>query len=430
MRILFTFSIAMAFITAKAQKLLTVEDAINIALKNNFNIQVARNDADISTINNTPGNAGMMPSLNITGSGNYELQNVYQELQEGDKIHYPLLSNTSVNIAAELAWTLFDGGKMFVTKAKLNEIEALGEIQHKNQVLQTLYDVIAAYYDIVRQKQQLTSIYEVMNFNQERVKIAQTAFIAGSIVKSDLLQAKIDLNVIMENAINQQYIIEVARKNLNVLMGQNTDELFDVSDSILFYFSPDINAMIDRLDSLNTSILLFQKQIDIARLNIKEYNRLYSPKIQFRAGYFLSQINNSDGSFSENRSFGPLIGGSVAIPVYNAGENKRLVNTAKIQLQSAENSLRYIKLQKHTELKNALTDFENQQKLLQIEEENNELARENLEISLNRLRLGQTNSLEVHQAQEDFVQSSTRLINFKYNLKIAETKLKQLIALL
>ena len=107
-----------------------------------------------------------------------------------------------------------------------------------------------------------------------------------------------------------------------------------------------------------------------------------------------------------------------------------MVNTAKIQLQSAENSLRYIKLQKHTELKNALTDFENQQKLLQIEEENNELARENLEISLNRLRLGQTNSLEVHQAQEDFVQSSTRLINFKYNLKIAETKLKQLIALL
>ena len=75
-----------------------------------------------------------------------------------------------------------------------------------------------------------------------------------------------------------------------------------------------------------------------------------------------------------------------------------------------------------------MRDFENQQQLLQIERENNALTKENIQISLARLRLGQTTTLEVHLAQENFELSSARLINFQYNLKVAETKLKQLIS--
>jgi len=75
-----------------------------------------------------------------------------------------------------------------------------------------------------------------------------------------------------------------------------------------------------------------------------------------------------------------------------------------------------------------LTEFENQQELLKIEAENNALAKENLQISVDRLKHGQTTSLEVRRAQDDYVQSSTRLINFRYALKLAETKLKQIVS--
>ena len=80
-----------------------------------------------------------------------------------------------------------------------------------------------------------------------------------------------------------------------------------------------------------------------------------------------------------------------------------------MELQSAQYNLDNVKLQANTDLQNALTDFENQQRLLQIEKNNNQLAKENMEISLQRLRLGQTTSLEVHQAQENYVQSSTQI---------------------
>jgi Outer membrane protein len=155
---------------------LTLEKAINITLKNNFDILIARNDADIAKMNNTAGNAGMLPTVNVNGSGSYSNDNVYQKLSSGTVNKYSSLSNTLVGANAELSWTLFDGGKMFVTKNKLNEIQSLGELQFQSKVLETMYNVIAAYYDIVRQKQQLSSINEAISYNKERVTIAQTGF--------------------------------------------------------------------------------------------------------------------------------------------------------------------------------------------------------------------------------------------------------------
>jgi outer membrane protein len=204
--------------------------------------------------------------------------------------------------------------------------------------------------------------------------------------------------------------------------------LFEVSDSIPLNYTPDTTKLNQQLDSLNTNILFYRKQIDIARLNLKENNALYLPILNLRAGYYLSQTQNSEGTILENRYNGPQIGGTLVLPLYNAGENRRKMNVSKLEVQSAEYDYQNIKLQVNTDIQNALTEFENQQRLVVLEEENNILARENLEISIQRLRLGQTTSLEVHQAQEDFVLSCTRLINFKYNLKISETKLKQLVA--
>lgn len=159
---------------------------------------------------------------------------------------------------------------------------------------------------------------------------------------------------------------------------------------------------------------------------IKEIERTRLPKINLNAGYFYN-LTNQSSTVSLNRSFGPQIGATISVPVYLSGDINRQSNIARIQLSTASFRFEDYKLQLNTELQNALNHFENQLKLLQIETENTELTKENLEISIQRLRLGQTNSLEVHLAQEEFVQSATRLINFKYNLKMAETKLKQLM---
>jgi len=414
--------------TAFAQVKLSPDDAINMALKYNYDIQVSRNVADISKTNNTAGNAGMLPVVQMTGSVNSGQNSVYQKLSSGTVNDFSSQSSTTLNAGAELNWTLYDGGKMFVTKSKLTEIESLGELQFRERVLQTRFDVIAAYYDVVRQKQQGKLINDLIIYNRERVKIIKTGFDAGYFVKTDLLQSQIDLNVALESSINQQFNVKKALKSLNLLLGKDNTTMYEVIDSIPLNFSPDRALLTEQLYKKNTGILLSQKQIDIARLSLKENETGYLPKLNFKAGYYFSKSSNSVGSTLENQTYGPQIAGTLAVPLFSAGENKRKVTATKLDVLSAQYQMENVKLQTKTELENALTDFENQQELLRIERENYALAKENLQISLQRLSHGETTSLEVHLAQESFTQSFTRLVNFQYNLKISESKLKQLIA--
>ena len=429
-KIILNLSIIIFFIPLTySQKVLSSEDAISIALKYNYDILVARNSATTDSVNNTPGNAGMLPDVTISSAESYSTATkLHQKFSDGSTLSSSNTQSNSLNANIGLSWTLFDGGKMFVTKRKLSEIQELGEIQFRDRVLQTVYDVILAYYDVVRQKQELASINEVITYNLDRVKISQTSFDAGLSPKTNLLQAKIDLNVYQENAINQQSIILAAKRSLNQLLGRNTDVQFEVLDSIPISESLDNRVLSQKIDSSNTSILAYQKQIDVDKLSIKEMNSMLLPKIFFNTGYGLFQSNSPDGNPLVNRTIGPSVGGTVSIPIYQGGNAIRQIKVAKIQLQSDQFNLENIRLKVNQQLQNALTQFENQLNLLKIEKDNAILAKENLEISIQRLRYGQTTSLEVSLAENSFVDSLTRLINFEYNLKVAETKLKQLLA--
>jgi outer membrane protein len=419
------------FSNALAQKLLTAEEAVAIALKNNFDILVARTTADIDKVNNTAGNAGMLPNVGINAADNKTVSNnLDYKLASGVE---GLSSNTATNSFTaniSLNWTLFDGLKMFVTKKKLNEIEVLGEIQFKQQVLQSVYDVTVAYFNVVMQKQQLSSLMEVINYNTERVKILQTSFDAGLSAKNNLLQAKIDLNVFQENAINQKSVITAAKRALNQLLGQDSEVSFEVADSIFVNFKPDRKTLEQKIAEVNPAILAMQSQVEIARLSVKEFNAFRLPKLNFIAGYYYSRNDNSAGFQLFSKTYGPQFGGTLSIPIFQGGNYSRQIAAAKIQLQAVKYGLDVTKLQINAQLENAIMDFEEQQRLLDIELANDALAKENLDISMQRLRLGQTTALEVRQAQESYVDSRTRLINFSYSLKVAETHLKQLIAAL
>jgi outer membrane protein TolC len=79
------------------------------------------------------------------------------------------------------------------------------------------------------------------------------------------------------------------------------------------------------------------------------------------------------------------------------------------------------------QLQKALNDFADQETLLKMEQDNAGLAKENLEISMQRLRFGQATALELRQAEESYERSLTRLIDIEFNLKLAEIKIKQLV---
>lgn len=430
MKKIILFIILAISVGARAQNQISLQQAIDLALKNNFDIIVSRHQADINRLNNTMGNAGMLPTVNINGTGDAGRFNVHQTLSSGVENKYSSQVTTDLGANAVLSWTLFDGGKMFVTKKRLSEMQASGELQYNAQVMAVMYDVIATYFDVVRQKEQLRYINEIIEYNKQRVVIAQTGFNAGTLPKTELLQAQIDMNVAMGDAITQEYAISEVLKSLNVLLGEEASSTIDVSDKIPASEVPDKSEMLQKVETSNADLLVLKKQIDVAQLSLKEAQSAYYPTFKMQGGYYYTKGTKSQGTDKSDQSYGMQVGGTLTIPIYTAGETKRKKAVAKTELMIAQNDLENAKLQINKDLLSAYDDFYSQQKLLKIEEQNHLLAKENMEICLQRLRLGQTTSLEVHQSQESYSQSSYRLINFEYNMKLAETKLKQMISAL
>ena len=427
----YLFPILLLFTTAGfsyGQSLLTIEDAVKLVLRNNYDILVSRAAADISKTNNSAGNAGMLPSVGVRAGDNFSVYNVSTEPSTGGTTNYPNFQTNTFSAAAELDWTLFDGGKMFITRKKLSEMNMLGEIGFRDKVSQTVFNTVLAYYDVVRQKQQLESVEEGIRNNRERVKILQASFNAGLVPKTDLLQAQVDLNVYLENAILQETIIQSARRTLNQLLSRDSETPFEVVDSIDLTYHPDKNALTAKLFSQNTQFLSSMKQLDIAKLSTKELVAQRYPWLSLVADYNFLQSTSTQGTILMNRSYGPLVGGTLTLPVWYGHKITREVKVAKLEQQSASYDVENTRILVNTQLQNALSDFEHTLQLLSLEKDNTTLARENLTISMQRLRLGQTTSLEVRQAEESYIQSLTRLIQFKYSAKASETKLRQLVA--
>jgi len=404
-----------------AQEILTPEQAIEIALKNNYDIQLAKNEAEIAVRNNSVGNAGMLPKVNATVSDNYTLNNLNQKFTNGTEIDKNNVTGNNLNAGVALNWTLFDGLKMFATKGKLKRLEEIGELQLKDEMQTVVANVLNAYYDVVRAQQQLSAIEEAIKISEERVKLADTKFQVGSSSKVDLLQAKVDLNEQKSNLLSQKKIIEQRKGDLNNLLARSIETDFTVADTIPFT-EPKLPVELDKNFQMQTAM----KNVEVAKFQKKEAFSQYLPNLIGNAGYNYNRSNSTAGFSLFNQTYGLNAGFSLNIPLFNGLNTIRQNKVAAIQILSSQFNLEKVRFQTKLNHYKALKDFTNAKEQLKLEEENISLADENQKIALERFRLAQSTAIELREAQISFVNAKTRLVNARYAAKIAETEMLRL----
>src|SRR3954469_21302733 len=147
-----------------AQDTLTVEKAIATALNNNYDILLSRQDSASAAIDYEYRNAVFLPTLNAASTVLFSSNSSNSKYTDGTERNRTGLKASNVNAALNLNWTLFDGLRMFILRDRLNVAMMQGSLTIRSQVVNTVSDVIKTYYDIVRQKQQLRNIQELMTF--------------------------------------------------------------------------------------------------------------------------------------------------------------------------------------------------------------------------------------------------------------------------
>jgi outer membrane protein len=424
--IFITFILSITFTSMKAQELLTPENAVALAISKNFDIMLAKNEADIAKINNNKATAGMLPIINVTAGDVFNLNNINQKFTTGQEVQRNWVPINSFNAALNIDWTIFDGMRMFAAKDRLAALQSLGEIQLKNQIQNTVAQVLSVYYGVVRQKQQIKALNISAELSDERVKLSQKKLDVGYSDKTPLLQAKVDYSAQQVNILQQETILQQSKAALNQLIGRDAAAEFDVIDTIEVNAVPDLQAIKDTVLTDNFAIKSAMKNIEIAKLQHKEINAQRLPSINFSTGYNFTQNNSKAGLQLFNRSYGPTLGLNALIPVFNGGRVKKQLESSAVNIATQQVLLDQVKNDLDAGIITAYKNFEFAAKALKLNEENVKVAEENVLVTMERFRLNQSNSVEIKQAQSSYEDALYNVIIARFNAKIAEIELKRL----
>ena len=414
---------------AHAQKYLSEEEAIATALQNNYDIRLSRNDSMVAALDYSYRNAVFLPRLNGTAIESWNRSNQNQEFNNGTKREGKVKTNT-LNAAVQLNWVLFDGLKMFATRDKAAEFILLGELGIRNQVNNSVAEVINTYYAIVRQKQQLKAIEEQMSLNEERVKLAERKLEIGVGTKPDVLQSQVDLNAQRAARMNQLLLIVVLKERLNQLMVVAQGTSYDVSDTIPVNRNIALGEVQAGIETTNTQLLIAKKSIDIASLTLKERKAERFPTISFNSNYSFNRTNNDVALnpalpiLSQNKGLNYNI--SASIPILNGFNQRRLIKQAQLDVDYNRLLFENQRSIVNMEVVNAYLTYEQQKNLLELEEANILLAKENVDISIQTYRLGAFTFIQLRESQKSLEDAYDRLIAARYNAKLAETELLRL----
>ena len=413
-----------------AQQLLTVQEAVAAALNNNYDIRLLRNDSAVYALTNSYAYAGFLPRINSTAAILFNSNNQKQRLADGTEKTATGIRSDNINASVNLNWTVFDGLKMFATRDKLAEFVRLGELNIKNQLVNTVSDIIKTYYNIVRQKQQLKAIEDQMGINEERVKQAEKKFSVGLGAKPELLQAKLDLNAQVAAQLQQITLIETLKEQLNQLVAFAPGTSYDVVDSITFDNILMMAEILTSAEKNNPALQVAKQNIKIANLILKERRAERFPTLSLNSAYNFSKTNNKAvvNNFTPlfNRNLGFNYGVSISIPILNNLTVRRQIKEAQLDIDYQVILYEYQKSRIDIAISGAYKEYELRKRTLQLEEENIKLAKENVYIALERLRLGVSTFLELRETQRSLEEAYNRLIAARYNTKVAETELLRL----
>ncbi|WP_235841701.1 TolC family protein [Confluentibacter sediminis] len=409
-----------------SQELLTLDEAVQIALENNYEIRLASNNLDVDSLSVSPGFAGILPRVYASASTNNSTQYSSQVRSDGTEIELNGAKNNNKSYGVGLDWTIFDGLSMFARYDQLKELKKLGEAELKSTILNRVSDVMITYYNLVQQQQQLITLDSTIVISQQRVELADNRFGIGKASKLEVLNTQVDLNTDRTLFLRQKELYTNTKIRLNEILARDTKIDFKVEDELLI----NDNLILADLETLATKqnpelqAQLINKRI--AELELKQIKGNRYPTITANTGYNFSDSESSLGFARLNNSRGWNYGFAASVNIFNGSTQNRNEKIAKVKLDNSkiaiEQQTQTIKSQLNTAFQTYLTNIG----LIDLESKNEEIAKENLDITLSKYSIGTIPTIEFRTAQLNYINAKLRLSEAKYQAKLSEITLKQL----
>jgi outer membrane protein len=418
--------------TVPAAPPLALQEAIAEALQHNYGLLVSRQDEQIAQNNVTRGNAGQLPSLTGNLTRTFNNNNINQRFGTSDPRIVNGASSNAFNTNVTLGWTLFDGFGMFIAYDRLKSLRQQQQQITRATVEETVENVANAYYDVVRQAGKITSLEEALKIGQARIDLTQAQVDVGVSAKVEVLTARVDYNADRSLLLQQQQALTAAKITLNNLLGRAPRTDFAPSDSLTVTRDLREETITAGIKANNPRLAQAQLGLDVAAYDRRLVRASRFPQIGLVSGYGLTRnINNAAFAgtvltTSTNQVQGLNYGITASVPIFDGFNLRRQEQNARVIEEQRRLQLDQTGLQLDADAATAYAQYQNYLQLLDLEETNIQLARQNVDIALERYRLGLLTPLALREAQRNELDAETRLLDIRYAAKQAELALRRL----
>ena len=410
----------------QAQERLSLEQAVQLALENDFDIKLNKNDVEQAKNNVSRANAGMLPVVTGNFSTNNTVSNTKQTLSSGQTQQRTGAKNSNLAYGPVLNWQVFDGFEMFARYDRLKELEQLGEANFKLTVQNTLADVINNYYDLVSQQQQIKALSGALDISRLRLKNSNNRFKIGKAAKLEVLAASVDLNADTTNLLRQIDVYRSTKIRLNELLAREISTEFKVSDTIIIgnnLLLSELQASASQLNPNLQSALINRR---IAEINLKEVKANRYPDVNINSGYNFSKSTSELGFARSSTGRGFNYGLTASVNIFNGFLQKRNEKNASLQIENSKIQFDKITQNVTSQLTSLYQTYITNLELVRLEQENLGVAKQNMDITLEKFRIGSVAPLEFREAQRNYIDANARFTNSQFEAKLAEIALLQL----
>jgi outer membrane protein len=415
-------------LAGRAQKapLLTLKDAVEIALKNNYNIKLAQNNNAIAKNNVTPGNAGILPQVSANLTTNNSKQTITQTRSDGSVNNLNGISNSNVSYGPSLNWTIFDGFAMFANYDQLKQLNQLSDVRLRDTIQSTMANVISTYYDLINQNEQIKAQKGAIAISRTQYRIANDKFTVGRASRLDVLNAQVNLNTDTAALLTKLQQFKSNKIHLNQLLIRDLQTDFTVADTIIVDESLKLGDIINNAQTQNPAILSAEINRRLADINLRQVRATRYPTLSVGTGYTWTNSKTPAGFTQKQDAHGLNYGLTASINIFDGFNQWRKERNAKLQIDNAGIDAKQTRLDVEAQISNLYVSYLSGLDLVKLGQSNVEISRKNLEISLEKYKLGNITPLEIREAQRNYLDAQSTFFAAQYQSKLAEITLKQI----
>lgn len=410
-----------------SQEKLTKNEAVKIALENNYGIKIADNNLEIARNNKNILNSGYFPTLSSSSSATFNNDNTDATFSNGTTTNLNGAKSSRYNSSINLNYTLFDGLGRYYNYKQLVEKYNLSELQARETIEKTILQLFDVYYKVALYTENVSLLKQSLKISKDRLIRANYQFEFGQNTKLSVLNAEVDLNNDSINYLNTNQLLLNAKRDLYLVLSKNEVPYFTVDTQVDFMKLLNKDQLLEQVKLNNVSLLQIEKNINLSDFQLKANKSGYLPSIGLTSTYGWSKNNNNSASFlQESTNLGLSTGLSLKWNIFNGNSARTQVKNAKIASETQRLLKQQAYLQVIRDFNNAWDDYHTKIFVYQTQEKNVLTNTNNFNRTEERYLLGQVNSIEFRQAQINLLNAQSNSSKAKFDAKNAELKILQL----